>query len=230
MVVMGAQKDRLALIENEDLLNIAKVGRASTPIDLLTYEPEDELPSIFFLRESARQSILTVFNWTKSPRSHTLKLADLGLSADHSFTATDVFDPSAAVSLSGNSLQIENEPAESVRVIKIIDSQVTATAPKVTAKVPSEAKTGEVFDISAIADADGVPALSYSWDFSDGITQTGRKASHTYTTAGTYEIRLIAPGVDGVPFTKTFSVKVEGTLKAYPNLQDNRRFRDPADH
>jgi alpha-galactosidase len=229
MVVMGAQKDRLALIENEDLLNIAKVGRASTPIDLLTYEPEDELPSIFFLRESARQSILTVFNWTKSPRSHTLKLADLGLSADHSFTTTDVFDQSVAVSLSGNSLQIENEPAESVRVIKIIDKQVTATAPKVTAKVPSEAKTGEMFDVSAIADADGAPALSYSWDFSDGITQTGRKVSHTYTTPGTYEIRLTAPGVDGVPFTKTFTVKVEGTLKAYPNLQDNRRFRDPAD-
>ena len=78
MMVMGAQKDRLALVENEDLLNMAKLGRASTPVDLMTYEPEDEQPSIFFLRESPHQAILTVFNWTKSPRSHTLKLADLG--------------------------------------------------------------------------------------------------------------------------------------------------------
>lgn len=230
MVVMGGQKDRLALIENEDLLNIAKVGRASTPVDLLTYALEDELPSIFFLRESARQSILTVFNWTNSPRSHSLKVADLGLPADHSFTATDVFDPGAVVSISGNTLQIENEPAESVRVIKIIDGQVTAAAPTVTAKVPSEAKTGATFDVSAQADENGVPALSYLWDFSDGIMQTGRKVTHTYTMPGTFEIHLTAPGVDGIPFSQTFSVKVEGALHGYPNLQDNRRFRDPADH
>src|SRR4029077_20498093 len=38
MVVLGSQKDRLALVENVDLLNVAKIGRASTPIDLLTYE------------------------------------------------------------------------------------------------------------------------------------------------------------------------------------------------
>jgi alpha-galactosidase len=227
---MGAQKDRLALIENEDLLNIAKVGRASTPVDLLTYEPEDELPSIFFLRESARQSILTVFNWTKAPRSHTFKLADLGLVAGDSFTVTDVFDPSVKVSYAGSTLHIENQPAESVRVLKIIDEQVTAAAPKVTARVPAEAKTGAKFDLSAEADADGVPALSYSWDFSDGITQTGRKVTHTYTVPGTYEVHLTAPGIDGVAYTKTFTVKVDGTLHGYPNLLDNRRFRDPADH
>jgi len=229
MVVMGAQKDRLALIENEDLLNIAKVGRASTPVDLLTYEPEDELPSIFFLRESARQSILTIFNWTKSPRSHRMKLADLGLSAEHSFTATDVFDARATVSLPGNTLQIDNQPAESVRVIKIVDGQVTAAAPNVTATIPSEAKTGVMFDITAHADPDGVPALSYSWDFSDGLTQMGRTVSHTYTKPGTYEIHLTARGIDGVSYTNTFRVNVEGTLNAYPNLLDNRRYRDPAD-
>jgi hypothetical protein len=117
-----------------------------------------------------------------------------------------------------------------VRVLKIIDEQVTAAAPKVTARVPAEAKTGAKFDLSAEADADGVPALSYSWDFSDGITRTGRKVTHTYTVPGTYEVHLTAPGIDGVAYTKTFAVKVDGTLHGYPNLLDNRRFRDPADH
>ena len=41
---------------------------------------------------------------------------------------------------------------------------------------------------------------------------------------------LTAPGVDGVSYTKTFTVKVDGNLHAFPNLLDNRRFRDPADH
>ena len=69
MLVLGSEKDRLALVENRELLNMAKVGRASTPMDLMTYEPEDEQPSIFFLREDQRQALLTVFNWTNSFRS-----------------------------------------------------------------------------------------------------------------------------------------------------------------
>ena len=52
MLVLGSEKDRLAMVENRELLNMAKVGRAHTPVDLMTYEPEDEQPSIFFLRES----------------------------------------------------------------------------------------------------------------------------------------------------------------------------------
>ena len=81
LLVLGSEKDRLALVENRDLLNMAKAGRASTPVDLMTYEPEDGQPSIFLLRQSPRQSILTVFNWTDGPRSHSLSLTDLGLPA-----------------------------------------------------------------------------------------------------------------------------------------------------
>ncbi len=97
MLVLGSQKDRLALVENRDLLNMAKLGQASKPLDLMTYEPEDEQPSIFFLREDQRQAMLTVFNWTNQPRSHTLKLEDLGLPAGHTFTATDVLNQNEPV-------------------------------------------------------------------------------------------------------------------------------------
>ena len=92
MLVLGSEKDRLALVENRELLNMAKLGRAHTPVDLMTYLPEDEQPSVFFLRESQRQAMLTVFNWTNTARWHTLKLADLGLHADHTFAATDVLN------------------------------------------------------------------------------------------------------------------------------------------
>jgi hypothetical protein len=43
-----------------------KIGRASTPLDLMTCGSEDEQASIFFVQESPRQAILTVFNWTKT--------------------------------------------------------------------------------------------------------------------------------------------------------------------
>ena len=64
MLVLGSEKERMALVENRDLLNMAKVGRVHTPVDLMSYEPEDEQPSVFFLRQSNRQSMLTIFNWT----------------------------------------------------------------------------------------------------------------------------------------------------------------------
>ena len=168
---------------------MAKMGRASTPVDLMSYEPEDEEPSIFLLRESPRQTILTVFNWTRSSRSHTLKIADLELPPGHSFAASDVLNQNTAVPLLAGSLQIANQTPESVRVIKIIDNSVAPAASAVTANVPSVANAGEIFPLSAQPDASGVPAVSYVWDFGDGISARGAKVSHTYTRAGTFNVR-----------------------------------------
>src|SRR2546422_3787671 len=39
-------------------------GRASKPVDLMSYSPEDDQPSIFWLEEDHRQGMLTIFNWT----------------------------------------------------------------------------------------------------------------------------------------------------------------------
>ena len=56
---------------------MAKAGRASTPVDLMTYEPEDEQPSVFLLRQSPRQSMLTIFNWTDKP-AHSASIESSG--------------------------------------------------------------------------------------------------------------------------------------------------------
>ncbi len=229
MLVLGSEQDRLALAKNLDLLNIPKVGRASKPLDLMTYEPEDEQPSVFFLKESPRQAILTVFNWTKTSRSHTLKLTDLGLPAEHKFTALDVLNQSMQVTLDGETLRIENQLPESVRVIKLVDSNVSPSAPSVKAQVPSVAKAGDTIHLSAQTDAGGVPAVGYHWDFGDGNSADGPKVSYTYTRALHFNIRLTVDGVDGVPTVQNFAVEVKGNLRALPKLTDNRRFRDPTD-
>ncbi len=232
MLVLGSEKDRLALVENRELLNMPKVGQASTPLDLMTYEPEDGQPSIFFLREDQRQAILTVFNWTNTVRSHTLRLADLGLPAGHTFAAADVLNQNEAVALVGGAVRLENQPPQSVRVIKLIDNNVAAAAPTVTAQVPAAANAGETIILSALsatAEAGGVPAVAYHWDFGDGTNADSAKVSHAYTRAGEFTIRLTVDGVDGVPAQKDFSVKVTGNLKAHSNLTDNRRFVEPTD-
>jgi alpha-galactosidase len=78
---LDAEPDRLALIRNPALIEMAKRGAASTPIDLLTYAPEDLQPSIFFLKpaDSSGAGILTVFNWSNNKRTHELRPEDVGL-------------------------------------------------------------------------------------------------------------------------------------------------------
>jgi len=230
MTVLGAAKDRLALVENKDLLRMAKWGHASTPVDLLSYEPEDEQPSIFLLQEGPRQAILTVFNWTKSPRSHTLRLADLGLPANHSFSGMDVLNPGVSVTIENGSVQITNEPAESVRVIKLMDQNVPETAPVIIADVPANTKAGETFSVMGETQAGSVPVVEYVWDFGDGVSAQGQTVSHAYTHAGEFTIVLKAESVDGGESQKTFAVKVTGNLKAFSTLRDNRRFHEPTDH
>ena len=237
MPVLGSEseKDRLALVENPDLLNMAKIGRASTPLDLLTYKPEDEQPSIFFLQESPRQAILTVFNWTETPRSHTLNLADLGLPAGHTFTALDVLNQNVLnqntpVAIENGALRIENQLPESVRVIKLVDRNLSPTAPDVKAQVPSAANAGDTIHLSAQTESAGVPAVGYKWDFGDGTSASGPKVSHAYTRAAPFTIRLTVDGVDGLPAVQSFSVNVTGDLRALHNLTDNRRFQEPTDH
>jgi alpha-galactosidase len=232
MLVLGSEKERMALVENRDLLNMAKVGRVHTPVDLMSYEPEDEQPSVFFLRQSNRQSMLTIFNWTKRARSHALKLADLGLPAGHSFVATDVLaaeKEAATISLDGGTVRIENQAPQSVRMIKITDRSIAEAAPTITAKVPSTAIVREAIIFSAQSGADGVPAVEYHWNFGDGTSADGPNAVHAYTRAGDFDVRLTVDGLDGLPAQQAFSIKATGNLRATPQLTDNRRFVEPTE-
>jgi alpha-galactosidase len=229
LLVLGSEKDRLALVENRDLLNMAKSGRASTPVDLMTYEPEDGQPSVFLLRQSPRQSILTVFNWTDGPRSHTLSLADLGIPVSSTLVATGVMDSSSTFALEGGAVRLQNQPPQSAVVIKLVDTAVAKTAPTVTARIPSQSKAGETIAFSAQANPDGVPALGYHWDFGDGTVSEGSKVSHCYTRAADFIVRLTADGPDDAPYEQSFSIGVTGELKPTPDLRANRRFEQPSD-
>ncbi|MGA3088489.1 MAG: PKD domain-containing protein [Terriglobales bacterium] len=229
LLVLGSERDRLALVENRELLNMAKLGQASRPLDLMTYEPEDGQPSIFFLREDQRQAILTVFNWTDTVRSHTLRLAELGLPSGHTFAATDVLNQKATIAPVGGAVRLENQPPRSVRVIKLIDTSVAEAAPTVTAQVPAAANTGEMITLSAQAEAIAVPAVAYHWELGDGTSADSAKVSHAYTSAGEFTIRLRVDGVDGISAHQTFSIRVTGNLRAHSNLTDNRRFVEPTD-
>ena len=112
-----------------------KLSRASVPLDLMSYAAEDEQPSVFFLRESPRQSMLTVFNWTDRARPRKLSYADLRLPPDRRYEVRDILaNQPAALAF--------DQPPHSVRMLSIVDSSIPAAAPTVTLQSPQNRERG----------------------------------------------------------------------------------------
>lgn len=214
--------ERTALIENRDLIDMVRLGQASTPIDLMSYRGADGQPSIFYLKESGRQSMLTVFNWTEQPAQHTVALAELGLSTSGHYSVTSVLEQNAPVSAPSGTLQIDL-PAHSVRVLKIIDQSHPAEELDLAADCPATGKAGQTLAFAAHAQAAN-PALSYQWDFGDGVQLDGAQVTHAWTEPGDYEVHLSAIGLDGSHADKTFKVQVTGYIPSAFTPQRNQRF------
>ena len=216
---------RLALLKNRDLIDMVRLGKASIPQDLMSYTAADAQPSVFFLPESARQSILTVFNWTEKPTRHAIELSGLGLRAGGSYELTDVLDPRASVQAAAGALRIELPP-HSVRMIKIIDRTVPASAPQFQIQCPQTGRTGAALVCSAKA-LGAEPILTYEWTFGDGVSGAGAHVTHTWTEPGTYRVRVLASGLDGKTAQQEVDVHTLGYMSTVFAPADIRRFGPP---
>jgi alpha-galactosidase len=221
---LGSEPERLALVQNQDLIDMVRLGRSSTPLDLMSYLPEDGQPSIFFLKESPRQSMLTIFNWTEQERTHTVTLASLRLSGTGSYTVDGVFDKNR-VSFSESNPLVVAQPAHSVRIFKIINAALPARVPIVHAQHPSSGKTGETITFSAQLVSSTTPVVSYRWDFGDGVSLTGAQVSHAYTQANTYSVKLTAQGLDGLTTVDSFRLQVTGFISTKFVPAEKQRYR-----
>jgi hypothetical protein len=168
------------------------------------------MPSIFLLRESKRQSILAVFNWTRKKRKHEFSLSDLGLGSGHN-QVLDVFTPGLLIAENVNALSLTLAP-QSVRVVKILDTSIPATAPLVNVAIPEKIEAGKPVALSAQSSSDHVPALADHWDFGDGTSAEGTAVTHTFTHAANYTVHLKVEGIEGVAFEQDFPVAVTGTV------------------
>jgi len=207
---LGASPERLALVRNRDLLDMARLSRAAVPINLMTYAPEDLQPSVFLLSEDSRQKILAVFNWTEGPRSHTFELESLGLKPNGTYAATDV--------LRGGAVPIENgrltiaQPPRSVRMLKLVDTSVSENPPVFEPHAPSTVRAGEAIPFHADGGSTEAPVLGYHWDFGDGVSADGGDVAHAYTQPGEYTVTTTATGLNGSSSLKTFGISVTGRI------------------
>jgi alpha-galactosidase len=202
---LGGSPERLALVENKDLIHIAKLGRASIPIDLMSYESEDLQPSIFLLKQSTRQSILTIFNWTESSRTHSLDLDSLGLQGH--YAVSEILEPDAPTNPAGATLTI-TQPPHSVKMLKLIDMSVPVQPPVPKATAPSRGEAGKALEFSA----DNSDVIDFQWNFGDGVVGSGAHLAHAYTHAGHFTVTLLETGIDGLTGKQRMSVDIVGSI------------------
>jgi PKD repeat protein len=75
---------------------------------------------------------------------------------------------------------------------------------------PTRGLVGETlsFDGSGSSDSDG-SIVSYAWDFGDGTSGSGASVTHSYSTAGTYQVSLTVTDDDGLTGETTHVVQVD---------------------
>jgi alpha-galactosidase len=223
---LGAAPERLALVKNPDLIDMARLGRASTPVDLLSYASGDLQPSVFLLEETPRQSILALFNWTEQSRTRTIDLSQLGFKEPRKFKITDVFgDPSCCASSERIALV---QPPHSVRMLKLVDTSVPASPPSFEIRSASSAAAGETLAFKAAAASADLPVLACHWDFGDGSSGDGIDVRHAYTHAGHYEVQASVTGLGAITSRKTLAITVSGEVSTRFDPSQKRRADSPA--
>ena len=176
----------------------------------MSYAPSDQQPSLFYLRESSRQSILTVFNWTEHATSHNLPLSSLGLSPSGAYTVTSILDANGSVAANAGSLEL-NLPAHSVRMLKIVDTQAPAVPPPISLACPSAGKSGESLSFSAQS-IPANPVVSWRWNFGDGVESDDPRTTHTWTEPGDYKVQLTASSLDSLESKQSCAMHITGYL------------------
>jgi hypothetical protein len=219
---LESEPERLGLIENQDLIDMVRLGRAARPLDLMDFAASDGQPSVFYLVESARQGILALFNWTERPTDHTIRLTDLGLSSGGHYAITDVLDPKTAVQKSARGIHIALPP-RSVRLLKIIDERLAASSPAFVADHPDGGDAGSDMEFS-VRETSGTPVLSCHWDFGDGVAMDGKHVTHAWTKPGDYAVHVAVAGLDASEAERHFTVRITGAVKTAFSPELNQRF------
>jgi alpha-galactosidase len=214
---------RLALLENTDLIDMVRLGKASVPIDLMSYAPSHQQPSIFYLQESKRQGILTVFNWTDRPAKQSIRVRDLGLTETGRYSVASVFDPLHEIEPSSGIVPIDL-PEHSVSVLKLVNREVPASAPDVHLNCPQTGATGASLELAAPSQ-DANPAVRFDWNFGDGVEAEGEHVVHAWTQPGNYEVHLTATGLENITAEKTCTVHISGSISTVFDPAQIRRYK-----
>jgi hypothetical protein len=86
---------------------------------------------------------------------------------------------------------------------------------------PTSQTPGTAVSFDASASTSPQPPLSYDWDFGDGSTATGQLASHAYSAAGTYTVRLQVRDGNGDESEARQQVTIANNTTGAPSVTTN---------
>jgi alpha-galactosidase len=174
------------------------------------------------LKESDRQTMVAIFNWTEGSRSHDLPLSQLGLNEQGSYEVTEVLASTPGSFKAQGTLHVE-QPAHSVRLLKLIDGSAPAQTPAARITSASSGKAGVDLNFDAAEASDTNPILLYRWEFGDGTVAEGKHLTHAYTRSGNYQVTLTAIGLGKSSAQAHASVSVSGALSTRFHPETQRR-------
>ncbi|WP_282116695.1 PKD domain-containing protein [Cellulophaga baltica] len=130
----------------------------------------------------------------------------------HSFTTAGTYTVTLTITDDGTPVLTSTDTI----TIIVTDANQAPTAvatSDVTSGTPSLAVQ---FTGDTSSDPDTGDTLTYAWDFGDGTTATTANPSHTFTTAGTYNVTLTVTD-DGTPVLSSSEVTLTITVNAPAN-------------
>ncbi|WP_409451160.1 chitobiase/beta-hexosaminidase C-terminal domain-containing protein [Jatrophihabitans sp.] len=150
---------------------------------------------------------------------------------------TDGSDPSTSAPLYSGPFTLTSsttvkyrawDVAGNVEATKTQLVQVGADGAPVARLAVSPASGAVPFDVtadaSASSDGDATPIASYAFDFGDGspvVTQAGPQATHTYTTSGTFTVKVTVSDTAKLSGSASQSVSAAANLLKNPGFEQN---------
>src|SRR5437773_7875739 len=223
---LGGDPQRLALFQNQDMIEMIKLGRASKPVDLMSYPPEDNQPSVFWVEEDHRQGMLTIFNWTDQRHPRSIEFSNLGLQASNKYAISDVFDGKTVATPNPNSVVVDLPP-HSARLLKVVNVGVSAQPPSIKFEHVPNVMTGRAATFRVQPTTSNDVVVTYAWSLGDGVTLEGQEVSHAYTRSGTYQVVVTAIGLGGLSTEEHFSLAVSGSVSTMFAPAEKQRYQQP---
>ena len=229
MLILGSEKDRLTLVENRELLNMAKIGQASKPVDLMTYEPEDERAKHFLLEGRSAPGNTDCL---QLDRRTAFAHAETGRprASRRPHVCSDGCTRPECDGYARGRRCATGEPASTVSKGHQVDRHERCGG--CSNGDGSSARSRECRWRRSFFQRRPKPAVCpRSLIAGSSATARVRMAQRHLmpTRSRGSSVRLTVDGVDEIPAHKDFSVKVTGKLRAHSNLSDNRRFVEPTD-
>ncbi|CAM4325699.1 hypothetical protein FHS16_000858 [Paenibacillus endophyticus] len=164
--------DRMAILQNEGILDLVKKGNAAKPVRMTNfYHKLEHSPSAIYLTDTNGDRIVGLSNWDMNNASSvTVSFSDLGLSSSTAFTLTEIYSQTKLGTYTG-SFARTLKPGESIIVRISANASSLPTAPTnlalgKTATASSTWTAGAGYEASKAIDG----SLSTRWSAENGTS------------------------------------------------------------